>query len=122
MASKNVQEDMQSFDRLRAQLLTVSSQKQQIEFQSAMLKDALKQLKESNEKKVFKAAGNIMILTDKNTVEKDLQKQQEEFDIRVESLKKQESSLIDRLNKLKTSIEEASKPKEEVKEEKKKTS
>jgi chaperonin cofactor prefoldin len=63
-----------------------------------------------------------MILTDKAKVEKDLGNQQEEFAIRIESLKKQESSLIDRLNKLKTKLEEAGKPKEETKEEKKKSS
>lgn len=122
MVDKSVQEDVLAFDRLRNQLLTVSSQSQQIEFQQGIIKEALKQLKESDEKKVFKAVGNIMILTDKAKVEKDLGKQQEEFAIRIESLKKQESSLIDRLNKLKTKLEEAGKPKEEAKEEKKKSS
>ena len=113
--SKEMQEELQNFERLRQQLMMVSNQKQQVEFQLNITNEAIDELKESKEEKVFKAVGNILILTPKSKVSKELSANKEELDIRLESLKKQETSFIDRLNKLKSKIEDAAKPADEKK-------
>lgn len=94
------------FRRGRQQLLNVSAQKQQLQFQASAIQSALNELKESKPKTVFKAVGNILIEKDAKTVEKELKEVKENLDIRIDTLQKQEDSLVNRLNKLKASIEE----------------
>ena len=95
------------FRRSRQQLLNISSQKQQMQFQASAMQSALAEIKESKPKTVYKAVGNILIEKDAKTVEKELKDAKEGIDVRVEALQKQEDSLVNRLNKLKSQIEES---------------
>jgi prefoldin beta subunit len=130
---EEIQKSLMEFERSRGQLMQVSQQKQQMQFQLSVVKKTLEELNTTEEKKVYQAIGNIMILKDVKAVKKDLQEQKETLDVRVKTVQKQEDALIDKLNKLKADIEaaapqikqamEATEPKEaeeEKKEEKKK--
>ncbi|MFH1255708.1 MAG: prefoldin subunit [Candidatus Diapherotrites archaeon] len=104
------QQSIQDFERNRVQLMNVSSQKQQLQMQSQGLNASLEELGKTAEKKVFKAVGPIMLLTDAKEVEKQIKEQKESVDLRVKTLQKQEDALVDKLNKLKASIEGSAKP------------
>ncbi len=111
------QQDRIDFERQRNQLMQLSSQKQQIEFQTKLLKDALEELNKTKEEKVFKAVGNIMLQTPVEEVKKDLNKEIEGMELRLKTVKKQEEISVDKLNKLKKKIEGTQE--KETKEEKK---
>lgn len=100
---------IQEFERSRAQLAAIESQSQSMGLQLQVLEDALKELKETKEKKVYKAVGNILILSDVKSVEKGLAGQKETLELRQKTVKKQEEATLDKLNKLKVEIEAAQK-------------
>src|SRR3989338_7810984 len=97
-------EELLDFEKSRNQLLTVTAQKQQLALQANTMEAALEELKKSKEKKVYKAIGNILILSDAKTVEKEI------TDLRLKSLTKQEENLIEKLNKLRAKIEKTTQP------------
>lgn len=107
MAEQNIQQSVAEFERNRAQLMGLSAQKKQLELQANAVNLALGELKGNKEKKVYKAVGNILILSEAKKVEKELQEQKESSEVRMKSLQKQEDALIDKLNKLKSMIEKS---------------
>lgn len=102
---EQAQQDLMEFERSRQQLLGVSSQKQQFQFQSATMEKSIEALEKTKEKKVYKAIGNILILSDTADVSKELKEQKEVTDLRVKTLQKQEDSIVQKLNKLKAKIQ-----------------
>ncbi|VVC00015.1 Prefoldin subunit beta [uncultured archaeon] len=101
----DLNKSIQEFERGRAQLGAIESQIQAITLQSQVAEEALKELKDTKEKKVYKAVGNILILSDTKKVEKELSDQKETLDLRLKTVKKQEEATLDKLNKLKAEIE-----------------
>ena len=99
------QQDLMEFERNRNNLLSISSQKQQLQFQASALKNALDELEKTSEKKVYKAVGNILIQAPVTDVKKELKDNKESTDLRIKTLQKQEDSLVSKLNKLRREIE-----------------
>lgn len=99
------QQEMMEFERNRNQLLSISSQKQQLQFQASALKNALDELEKTSEKKVYKAVGNILIQAPVTDVKKELKENKESTDLRIKTLQKQEDSLVSKLNKLRRELE-----------------
>lgn len=95
------------FSRNRDQLISISTQKQQYQLQSATLEKSIEELEKTSEKKVYKAVGSILILSDVGQVKKDIAEQKETIDLRVKTLQKQEDALVQKLNKLKSEIEDS---------------
>lgn len=98
-------EEIMQFEQSRNQLMGVSNQKQQFLAQSATLEKALEELEKTNEKKVYKAVGNILILADTQETKKELKEAKEIVDLRIKTLQKQEDVLVQKLNKLRAQIE-----------------
>ncbi|MBU2475988.1 prefoldin subunit [Candidatus Micrarchaeota archaeon] len=115
--AEQIEQDKVDFERQRNQLMQLSSQKQQLQFQSRVLKDALEEISKTKEEKVYKAVGNIMILSPVTEVKKDLEKEVEALDLRVKTVQKQEDITVDKMNKLKNKIEGKNKETKEDKEE-----
>lgn len=109
------QAKLAEFERNRSQLLGISAQKQQLQIQSMTLKQALGELAKTKEKKVYKAIGNILIQSDTTKVKKELEEKKSSADLRLKTIQKQEDSLVNKLNKLKSEIESSQKPVAETK-------
>src|SRR3989344_716040 len=107
MDQKELQTQVLDFERKRAQLMNVSGQKQQFQFQDKTLEKAIEELSKTKEEKVYKAVGNILILSPVKEVQKELKDQKETIEVIVKTLEKQEEQLMDSLNKLKSGIEKA---------------
>ncbi len=107
------QAKLAEFERNRAQLLNISAQKQQMQLQSLTMKQALDELTKTKEKKVYKAVGNILIQAETTKVKKELQEKKESIDLRLKTIQKQEDSLINKLNKLKSQIESSQRESQE---------
>ncbi|PJA18910.1 MAG: prefoldin subunit beta, partial [Candidatus Diapherotrites archaeon CG_4_10_14_0_2_um_filter_31_5] len=91
------QQDRIDFERQRNQLMQLSSQKQQLQFQTKMLKDALEEISKTKEEKVLKAVGNIMIQTPVTEVKKELAEEVEAMELRLKTVQKQEDISIDKM-------------------------
>lgn len=105
MNPQELQEKLVEFERGRGQLSMLSSQKQQLETQREMLGESSKELEKSTEKKVFKAMGALLIQKETADVKKELNDQVESIELRLKSVAKQESTLVEKLNKLRVEIE-----------------
>ncbi len=104
------------FERNRQMLQNVSAQKQQISMQIEIIKASLEELASTKEKTVMKIIGNILVSKSVSEMKKELVEQQESFELRNKTLVKQEETLINKLNSIKSKIEGKH---EEVSEEKK---
>ena len=107
MEQQELQQSIMEFEKNRNQLMNIGSQKQQLQLQSSALGAGLEELGKTKEKKAYKAVANILVLCDVEDLKKELSEQKESSDLRVKTLQKQEDSLIERLNKLKSSIEKS---------------
>ncbi|MBN1940550.1 MAG: prefoldin subunit beta [Candidatus Diapherotrites archaeon] len=111
--AEDIQTQAIEFERNRQQLLGISTQKQQLQIQSSALNNALEELEKTKEKKVFKIVGNILIQSEVAATKKELKEKKETMDLRIKTLQKQEDSLVNKLNKLKSEIESAQIPAKE---------
>ncbi len=110
MAEQPTQQDIMEFERNRAQLMTISAQKQQLQVQSGIVQKSIDELDKTSEKKVYKAVGNILILSDVSETKKELQETKESMDLRIKTLQKQEDAALNKLNALRHKIEGTPEP------------
>ena len=102
-----IQQQLMEFEQGRAQLGNISVQKQQLQIQATSIQQSLDELGKTKEKTVFKAVGNILINANTTEVKKELEDKKESLDLRLKSVEKQEQSLVNKLNKIKSELEQA---------------
>ncbi|MFH1663817.1 MAG: prefoldin subunit [archaeon] len=112
MDEQKIDQERIDFERQRNQLMQLSSQKQQLQFQDKLLKETLDEVSKTKEEKVYKAVGNILILSPVSEVKKEIEKQLESIKLRLDTVKKQEDISVDKMNKLKNRIESKNKKEE----------
>ena len=89
--SKEAQETIQRLQMMEQNMQSLNSQKQQFQAQLFEIEGALKELETSPV--AYKIVGGIMIGVDKVSLQKELQGRKELFDLRVQTLEKQEKQL-----------------------------
>ena len=82
----------------RQQLMFLSQQKQQVQFQMNVLDNTIKELEKTKEKKVYKGVGNIFILSETDDVVKETKDLKDTMDLRLKNLQKQEDVIIKKIN------------------------
>ena len=107
--AQDIREMVNEFEKQRQTLMSVSMQKQQMQANINGLDISLKELENTKEAKVFKAAGAILVSRDTKEVKKELAEQKENTELRLKTMEKQEKNLVEKLNTLKTQIEAAAK-------------
>lgn len=104
---QELQQQLLEFEKSRQQLASVSAQKQQLQLQGQAIQQAIEELGKTKEKKVFKAVGNILFPSETSKAKEELEDKKESVDLRLKAVQKQEESLVNRLNKLKSQLEKA---------------
>ncbi|MBW3002694.1 prefoldin subunit beta [Candidatus Woesearchaeota archaeon] len=92
------QENIGRLQMIEQQVQTMAMQKQQFQSQLFEVENALKELKTS--KTAYKIVGNIMVLSDKEKLEKDLKQKKEIIDLRITNIDKEEKKLKEKAKKL----------------------
>lgn len=105
-----IREKIMEFEKQRQVLMNITLQKQQLEASVNALGKSLEELGKTDESKVYKAAGAIMVLRDAKEVKKELEEMRESQSLRMKTLDKQEKTLVDKLNALRVEIEAAAAP------------
>lgn len=85
-------------------------QKQQFQTQLIELNSALGELDKTEE--AYKIVGNIMVLTKKDELKKDLESKKEVLDLRIKSIEKQEKVIKEKTQKMQAEVMESLKKKE----------
>lgn len=82
----------------RQQLMFLSQQKQQLQFQINVLENTLKELEKTKEEKVYKGVGNIFIYSNKTEVVKETKDLKDTLDLKLKTLIKQEETVLKKIN------------------------
>ena len=98
MAKKDLAQ-LQMFQHNLQQLLV---QKQQFQLQLNEIDSAVKELKDA--KQAYKIIGNVMILSDKETLEKDLNAKKDIFELRIKNIETQEDRLRNKSDELQKQV------------------
>lgn len=85
---KDTKEKISQLQLLEQKISTLVAQKQQFQQQLMEVESALAESKSSE--KTYKIIGNIMVLSDKEKIQKDLESKKEILELRLTSLDKQE--------------------------------
>ncbi len=93
----------------RQQLMYLTQQKQQVQFQINILDNTLKELEKTKEEKVYKGVGNVFIYSDKQDVIRETKDLKDTLDLRLKNIQKQEDVILKKIN--------ASSPKQKSKDE-----
>ena len=100
--SKEAQENVQRLQMMEQNLQALGMQKQQFQAQLFEIEGALKEIATSPA--AYKIVGGIMISTDKDTLQKELQGKKELLELRLQTIEKQEKQVKDKAKKLQEEV------------------
>ncbi|MCX8197907.1 MAG: prefoldin subunit beta [Candidatus Micrarchaeota archaeon] len=101
-----LQKQINELQELQRQLQFISAQRQQLSIQIEEIKLAEEELSKS-EKSVYRMVGPLLFETTKSEASEDLKGKKELFEMRANSLAKQEERLKPRFEELRSSLEKA---------------
>ncbi len=99
---KETEQQIMQLQMLEQNLTNLTVQKQQFQNQLIEIDSALKELKGA--KKAYKIVGNIMISSNQEDLEKDLNQKKEIIDLRIKNFEKQEKLLKEKASELQKEV------------------
>ena len=100
--TKETQEKIGQLQMIEQNMQSMMAQKQQFQVQMVEIESALKELK--NSKTAYKIVGNIMVSSDKESLEKDLNEKKEMMELRIKALEKQEEQVKEKAQKIQKEV------------------
>ena len=100
---KQAEQKILQLQLLEQNLQALSMQRQNFQAQLLEINNALEELKKSKDK-VYKVIGNIMILSNKQDIEKDLKSKKEILDLRVKNLESQEKKVKEKAENIQKEV------------------
>ncbi len=105
MTNTQTQEKIQQLQAIEQNMQHLLKQRQQFQMQLLEVESALEELKKTD--KAYRIIGNIMVASEKSTLEKELTEKKDRVEIRVKSFEKQETSLKEQAKALREEIMKA---------------
>jgi prefoldin beta subunit len=99
--TKDTQEKI-GLQMIEQNLQNLLAQRQQFQAQMVEIESALRELETS--KTAYKIVGNIMVSSDKESLQKDLKEKKEMAEIRIRTLEKQEKQLKEKAQKIQQEV------------------
>ncbi len=106
--AEDVQKIVNEYSTLQQQLQLLGAQRQQLDMQRKEIENAMAEVDKATAP-VYRAVGGVMVLRDKESVQKDLQKEKEEAAGRVEFIERQEKKMSERFGAARKKLEELAK-------------
>ena len=100
--SKEAEKQIAQLQMFEQNLQQISMQKQQFQSQLLEVESALKGV--DGTEQCYRIIGNLMVLSNKADIEKDLNSKKEVLDLRIKTVEKQENSLRQRAGDLRNGI------------------
>lgn len=101
--TKESEQKVQQLQLMEQNIQNIMAQKQQFQAQLLEVENASTEIK-SSKGNAYKLVGNIMVLSDKETLSKDLESKKEILNVRIKSLKKQEDGIKEKAEKLQAEV------------------
>jgi prefoldin beta subunit len=107
--SKQLQDQINRLQQMRMQLQMIVQQRQQVEMRLKETEEALQELDKIDDKTpVYKSIGSLLVKTKgKSEVKKELKKNKDSFELRKNTLEKQEGATKEKLSELQSKIQNA---------------
>ena len=102
--NREIEEKVAELQMIEQNLQQLLSQKQTIQVQQIETENALEELKKQTTKEVYKIVGQILINSDKNEVERDLNSKKEIFSLKIKNIDKQEEKLREKAKEIQKEI------------------
>ena len=99
-----VQQLVVQLEQLRQQYQIVQSQRLTLESRQNEVKNAISELENSKEEYVYKSIGAILVKRPKEKVLSELKEELELISVRINAIKKQEQSIVDKMKALEGKI------------------
>lgn len=96
------QEKIQQLQTIEQNMQHLLKQRQQFQMQLMEVDSAVEELKKTE--KAYRIIGNIMVLSEKSALEKELTEKKERMELRVKSVEKQENALKEQAKKLREEV------------------
>lgn len=100
--TKESEESVQQLQLIEQNLQNLVQQRQQFQSQLIEIESALKELKGT--KNAYKIIGNIMVATEPDALNKDLDKKKETINLRISTIEKREKGLKDKAKDLQEKV------------------
>lgn len=100
--NKEAQENIGRLQLMEQQSQTLVMQRQQFQSQLFEVENALKEIKETNT--AYKIIGNIMVLSKKDSLEKELKQKKEIVELRIKNLENEEKKIREKAKKLQEEV------------------
>lgn len=98
----NVQEKINQLQAIEQNLQHLLQQRQQFQMQLMEVESAQEEIQKTE--KVYKIIGNIMVATEKSSLDKDLSEKKERVALRMKSIEKQETKLKEQAKTLREEV------------------
>ncbi len=103
-----LQHQLAQFQQLQQQAEAIATQRLQMELQLKEVTRALEEVQKLGEDaEVYKSVGNLLIKSEKGSVEAELKDRKETLELRINTLKRQEEKVTSRLKELQAKIQDA---------------
>ncbi len=106
---KQVEQDLAQMQLMQQNLQNILLQKQQFQMQLNEINSALEELKTSE--KAYKIVGNLMVVSKKEDLEKDLKNKQQTIELRIKSLETQEEKFKKKIEEMQKNVSKEMKEK-----------
>ena len=107
---ENIQHQLDQFQQLQQQAQAVTIQKQNVEVQLQETKNAVEELKKSDEgTEVFKTAGTLLIKVNHANILEEMEEKVETLTLRLQTMTRQEERVVKKLQEMQATIEAAMK-------------
>ena len=105
--SKQLQDQINRLQQLRAQFQMIMQQRQQVDLRLKETEETLSELEKTDSKTpIYKSVGALLIKTKgKNEIIKELKEDKESLTLRKDTLEKQEGRTREKLNELQTKVQ-----------------
>ena len=100
---KETEQKIEQIQLIEQNLQNILGQKQNFQAQLLEVENALEELNKSKDK-IYKIVGSIMVLSEKNDVEKYLNSKKEIMELRIKNLEKQEDKLKEKVNEFQQEV------------------
>lgn len=100
--NKEAEQKINQLQMFEQSMQSILAQKQQFQNQLVEIESALSEVDTSKES--YKMIGNVMVLTSKDDLKKDLQGKKEMLDLRIKAIEKQESQMKEKATKLQEDV------------------
>jgi|SRR3989344_374353 len=101
--NKETEQKIEQIQLIEQNLQNILGQKQNFQSQLLEVENALEEIKKSKDK-VYRIVGSIMVLSEKQDVEKYLNSKKEIVELRIKNLEKQEDKLKEKVNEFQQEI------------------